>query len=181
MKRILLFLLLLCAAAALAPQASASDSVFQLNADDPNNGYAEVDAGKFQNMTVRMMNENDDPRDFELEVLNASDLNSEGLKVYWTHNGQEELSGNPTKIVVGVADNNEVDEIRLTIEANPNALYGSWFISLRAHDKDTTVDPDQQNRYLNLTIHVNETRGVTVSVSDSSSTDLSVDVDSEAS
>ena len=181
MKRILLFLSLLCAAAALAPQASASDSVFQLNTEDPNDGYAEVDAGQFQNMTVRIMNENDDPREFELEVLNASDLNSEGLKVYWTHNGQEELSGNPTKIVVSVSDNSEIVGIQLTIEANPNALYGNWPISLRAHDKDTTVDPDRQNRYLNLTIHVNEKRGVTVSVSDLSSTDLSVDVDSEAS
>jgi len=181
MKRILLFLSLLCAAAALAPQASASDSVFQLNTEDPNDGYAEVDAGQFQNMTVRIMNENDDPRDFELEVLNASDLNSEGLKVYWTYNGQEELSGNPTKIVVSVSDNTEMGGIRLTIEANPNALYGDWPISLRAHDKDTTVDPDRQNRYLNLTIHVNEKHGVTVSVSDSSSTDLSIDVDSEAS
>ncbi len=181
MKRILLFLSLLCAAAALAPQASASDSVFQLNTDDPNDGYAEVNVGQFQNMTVRIMNENDDPRDFELEVLNASDLNSEGLKVYWTYNGQEELSGNPTKIVVSVSDNSEVGGIQLTIEANPNALYGNWRISLRAHDKDTTVDPDQQNRYLNLTIHVNEKHGVTVFVSDSSSTNLSVDVDSEAS
>jgi uncharacterized membrane protein len=181
MKRILLFLSLLCAAAALAPQASASDSVFQLNTEDPNDGYAEVDVGQFQNMTVRIMNENDDPRDFELEVLNASDLNSEGLKVYWTYNGQEELSGNPTKIVVSVSDNSERVGIRITIEANPNALYGNWPINLRAHDKDTTVDPDRQNRYLNLTIHVNEKHGVTVSVSDSSSTDLSVDVDSEAS
>ncbi len=180
MKRILLFLSLLCAAAALAPQASASDSVFQLNTEDPNDGYAEVDAGQFQNMTVRIMNENDDPRDFELEVLNASDLNSEGLKAYWTYNGQEELSGNPTKIVVSVSDNTEMGGIRLTIEANPNALYGNWFISLRAHDKDSTVDPDQQNRYLNLTLHVNEKRGVTVSVSDSASTDFSVDIDSEA-
>ena len=122
MKRILLFLLLLCAAAALAPQASASDSVFQLNADDPNNGYADVDAGKFQNMTVRVMNENDDPRDFDLKVLNASDLNSEGLKTYWTNNGQEELGGKPTEIVVSVSGTDEMDEIRLTIEANPNAL-----------------------------------------------------------
>jgi uncharacterized membrane protein len=181
MKRILLFLSLLCLTAALAPQASAADSVFQLNPDDPDDGYAEVDTGAWLNMTVRIMNENDDPHDFDLKVLNASDLNSEGLKTYWTHNGQEELGGKPTEIVVSVSGTDEMDEIRLTIEANPNALYGSWFVSLRAHDKDTTVDPDQQNRYLNLTIHVNEKSGVTVSVSDSSSTDLSVDVDSEAS
>ena len=66
-------------------------------------------------------------------------MESNGLDVWWSHDGQDDLSTESTQLpAVDVADNSVVEGITVTVQANENAVYGEYSVSLKCRDKENS-------------------------------------------
>ena len=119
--------------------ASADADDFNLDYDDPANGESSVDPDNTIEMKVQIENVVNQPMSFEMKILNNDDLQSSGIEVWWSHNGDDALTSKSNTIPkVDVSDNSIKNGITVSVEATENAVYGDYQIDLRCKDKDST-------------------------------------------
>ena len=158
-----------------ASNASADADDFNLDFDDPADGESEVDPENIIEMKVQIENVVDQPMSFEMKILNDDDLQSSGIDVWWSHNGDTSLTSKSDTIPkVDVSDNSVKNGITVSVEATENAVYGDYQINLRCKDKDSD---DLEEISLSLT--VNEKAAVSLQLTEGGETIGSVDIDNQ--
>ena len=158
-----------------ASNASADADDFNLDYDDPANGESNVDPENIIEMKVQIENVVNQPMSFEMKILNDDDLQSSGIDVWWSHNGDDTLTSKSDTIPkVDVSDNSVKSGITVSVEATENAVYGDYQIDLRCKDKD----PDELEE-LSLSITVNEKAAVSLQLTEGGEALGSVDIDNQ--
>ena len=143
----------------LLPGVQAAQSDFEFRLDTPADGEADVDpGGAWANLTVELENLNSDQRRFRLTIPNADDLSDNGLEVWWSSDGNNDLGGQSRSLEFNLPANELRSGIRISVEPRTSALYGSHTIELNCHDQ-TEGDPDE-DRQLQLQIEVSRVVGV---------------------
>ena len=158
-----------------ASNASADADDFNLDYDNPANGESDVDLENIIEMKVKIENVVDQPMSFEMKILNDDELQSSGIDVWWSHNGDTSLTSKSDTIPkVDVSDNSIKDGITVSVEATENALHGDYQINLRCKDKDS--DDFEE---ISLSLTVNEKAGVSLQLTEGVETIGSVDIDNQ--
>jgi hypothetical protein len=158
--------------------ASAEDE-YEFRFDDPVNGEGSVDPASTIELNVSIENYLDIMHEFELFITNANDLDSSGLDVWWSSDGQDDISSESTTLPsVEVPDASVREGITVSVRATSTALYGTYNIDLKCRDKDNS-DPEGTKQLQTLSVSVNETIGVSLEVAEGETNKGSVDVDSE--
>ena len=80
--------------------ATAEDAEFDFRFDDPEDGEGFVDPESTLELKVTIENFLDEPREYELFITNSNDLESNGLDVWWSNDGQDDLSSEATSLPV---------------------------------------------------------------------------------
>ena len=158
-----------------ASDASAEADDFNLNYDDPANGESNVDPENIIEMKVQIENVVNQPMSFEMKILNDDDLQSSGIDVWWSHNGDDTLTSKSDTIPkVDVSDNSVKNGITVSVEATENAVYGDYQIDLRCKDKDS-----DELEELSLSLTVNEKAAVSLQLTEGGDALGSVDIDNQ--
>ena len=158
-----------------ASNASADADDFNLDYDDPANGESNVDPENIIEMKVQIENVVNQPMSFEMKILNDDDLQSSGIDVWWSHNGDDTLTSKSDTIPkVDVSDNSVKSGITVSVEATENAVYGDYQIDLRCKDKDS-----DELEELSLSITVNEKAAVSLQLTEGGEALGSVDIDNQ--
>ena len=112
---------------------------------------------------------------FEMKILNDDDLQSSGIDVWWSHNGDDTLTSKSDTIPkVDVSDNSVKNGITVSVEATENAVYGDYQIDLRCKDKDS-----EELEELSLSLTVNEKAAVSLQLTEGGDALGSVDIDNQ--
>jgi len=160
-------------------EATADEHEFEFRFDDPTDGSGDIDADSTLDLKVEIENFFTDPKDFQLDITNDGDLQSSGLKTWWSHDGQTALSSEATNLAsVEVGKNGTIEGITVTIRATENALYGEYNVDLRCRDNDES-DPETTEQIIQLTVNVNEKAEVSLVIAEGGSSEGSVDVGGE--
>ena len=155
--------------------ASADADDFNLDFDDPTSGESSVDPDNTIEMKVQIENVVDQPMSFEMKILNNDDLQSSGIDVWWSHNGDDALTSKSNTIPkVDVSDNSIKSGITVSVEATENAVYGDYQIDLRCKDKDST-----ELEEISLSLTVNEKAAVSLQLTEGGEAVGSVDIDNQ--
>ena len=158
-----------------ASNASADADDFNLDYDDPANGESNVDPENIIEMKVQIENVVNQPMSFEMKILNDDDLQSSGIDVWWSHNGDDTLTSKSDTIPkVDVSDNSVKNGITVSVEATENAVYGDYQIELRCKDKDSN-----ELEELSLSLTVNEKAAVSLQLTEGGDALGSVDIDNQ--
>ena len=158
-----------------ASNASADADDFNLDYDDPANGESNVDPENIIEMKVQIENVVNQPMSFEMKILNDDDLQSSGIDVWWSHNGDDTLTSKSNTIPkVDVSDNSIKNGITVSVEATENAVYGDYQIDLRCKDKDST-----ELEEISLSLTVNEKAAVSLQLTEGGEAVGSVDIDNQ--
>ena len=158
-----------------ASNASADADDFNLDYDDPANGESNVDPENIIEMKVQIENVVNQPMSFEMKILNDDDLQSSGIDVWWSHNGDDTLTSKSNTIPkVDVSDNSVKNGITVSVEATENAVYGDYQIDLRCKDKDS-----DELEELSLSLTVNEKAAVSLQLTEGGDALGSVDIDNQ--
>jgi|TARA_B100001094_G_scaffold77516_2_gene73860 hypothetical protein len=174
MRNLILFatLIFICISTS---NASADADDFNLDYDDPANGEASVDPENTIDMAVQIENIVDQPMSFEMKILNDDDLQSSGIDVWWSHNGDTSLTSKSDTIPkVDVSDNSVKSGITVSVEATENAVYGDYDIEIRCKDKDSDTLEE-----ISLSLTVNEKYAVSLQLTDGNEGLGSVDIDNQ--
>ena len=160
-------------------EATADEPEFEFRFDDPTDGFGDIDADSTLDLKVEIENLLPQPKDFELDITNDGDLQSSGLRAWWSHDGQTSLSSESTNLAsVKVGENGTIEGITVTIRATENALYGEYNIDLRCRDNDES-DPETTEQIIQLTVNVNEKAEVSLVIAEGGTSEGSVDVGGE--
>mgnify|MGYP000279996693 FL=1 len=160
-------------------EATADEHEFEFRFDDPTDGSGDIDADSTLDLKVEIENLFTDPKDFQLDIINDGDLQSSGLKTWWSHDGQTALSSESTNLAsIEVGKNGTIEGITVTIRATENALYGEYNVDLRCRDNDES-DPETTEQIIQLTVNVNEKAEVSLVIAEGGSSEGSVDVGGE--
>ncbi|MFL2943758.1 MAG: hypothetical protein ACJZ2J_00275 [Candidatus Poseidoniales archaeon] len=160
---------------AIASNASADADDFNLDYDNPGSGEASVDPEQTIEMSVLIENVVENPMSFEMKILNDDELQSSGIEVWWSHNGETSLTSKSDTIPkVDVSDNSVKNGIVVSVEATENAVYGDYEIEVRCNDKDS-----DEFEEISLSVAVNEKAEVTLELSESEDAIGSVDIDNQ--
>ena len=155
--------------------ASADADDFNLDYDDPTNGESSVDPDNTIEMKVQIENIVNQPMSFEMKILNDDELQSSGIDVWWSHNGDDTLTSKSNTIPkVDVSDNSIKNGITVSVEATENAVYGDYQIDLRCKDKDST-----ELEEISLSLTVNEKAAVSLQLTEGGEAIGSVDIDNQ--
>ena len=155
--------------------ASADADDFNLDFDDPASGESSVDPDNTIEMKVQIENVVNQPMSFEMKILNNDDLQSSGIEVWWSHNGDDALTSKSNTIPkVDVSDNSVKNGITVSVEATENAVYGDYQIDLRCKDKDST-----ELEEISLSLTVNEKAAVSLQLTEGGEAVGSVDIDNQ--
>ena len=155
--------------------ASADADDFNLDFDDPTSGESSVDPDNTIEMKVQIENVVDQPMSFEMKILNNDDLQSSGIDVWWSHNGDDALTSKSNTIPkVDVSDNSVKSGITVSVEATENEVYGDYQIDLRCKDKDST-----ELEEISLSLTVNEKAAVSIQLTEGGEAVGSVDIDNQ--
>ncbi|MEO2179836.1 MAG: hypothetical protein ABGW86_00975 [Candidatus Poseidoniia archaeon] len=158
---------------------ASADDEYEFRFDDPVNGEGNVDPDDTIDLNVSIENYLDIQHEFELFITNANDLDSSGLDVWWSSDGQDDISSESTTLPsVEVPDASVREGITVSVRATSTALYGTYDINLKCRDKDNS-DPEGTKQLQTLSVSVNEKTGVSLGVAESGTNQGSVDVDSE--
>ena len=158
-----------------ASNASADADDFNLDYDDPENGESNVDPENIIEMKVQIENVVNQPMSFEMKILNDDDLQSSGIDVWWSHNGDDTLTSKSDTIPkVDVSDNSVKNGITVSVEATENAVFGDYQIDLRCKDKDS-----DELEELSLSLTVNEKAAVSLQLTEGGDALGSVDIDNQ--
>ena len=160
-------------------EATADEHEFEFRFDDPTDGSGDMDADSTLDLKVEIENLLPQPKDFELDITNDGDLQSSGLRAWWSHDGQTSLSSESTNLAsVKVGENGTIEGITVTIRATENALYGQYNVDLRCRDNDES-DPETTEQIIQLTVNVNEKAEVSLVIAEGGTSEGSVDVGGE--
>jgi hypothetical protein len=160
-------------------EATADEHEFEFRFDDPTDGSGDIDADSTLDLKVEIENFFTDPKDFQLDITNDGDLQSSGLKTWWSHDGQTALSSEATNLAsVEVGKNGTIEGITVTIRATENALYGEYNVDLRCRDNDES-DPETTEQIIQLTVNVNEKAEVSLVIAEGGTSEGSVDIGGE--
>ncbi len=160
-------------------EATADEHEFEFRFDDPTDGSGDIDADSTLDLKVEIENLLPQPKDFELDITNDGDLQSSGLRAWWSHDGQTSLSSESTNLAsVKVGENGTIEGITVTIRATENALYGQYNVDLRCRDNDES-DPETTEQIIQLTVNVNEKAEVSLVIAEGGTSEGSVDVGGE--
>ena len=160
-------------------EATADEHEFEFRFDDPTDGSGDMDADSTLDLKVEIENLLPQPKDFELDITNDGDLQSSGLRAWWSHDGQTSLSSESTNLAsVKVGENGTIEGITVTIRATENALYGEYNVDLRCRDNDES-DPETTEQIIQLTVNVNEKAEVSLVIAEGGTSEGSVDVGGE--
>ena len=155
--------------------ASADADDFNLDFDDPTSGESSVDPDNTIEMKVQIENVVNQPMSFEMKILNDDELQSSGIDVWWSHNGDDTLTSKSNTIPkVDVSDNSIKNGITVSVEATENAVYGDYQIDLRCKDKDST-----ELEEISLSLTVNEKAAVSLQLTEGGEAVGSVDIDNQ--
>ena len=155
--------------------ASADADDFNLDFDDPASGESSVDPDNTIEMKVQIENVVNQPMSFEMKILNDDELQSSGIDVWWSHNGDDTLTSKSNTIPkVDVSDNSIKNGITVSVEATENAVYGDYQIDLRCKDKDST-----ELEEISLSLTVNEKAAVSLQLTEGGEAVGSVDIDNQ--
>jgi len=158
---------------------AAEDAEFDFRFDEPEDGEGSVDPEATLELKVTIENFLDEPREYELFITNSNDLESNGLDVWWSNDGQDDLSSEATSLpAVDVADNSIRSGITVTVSATDSALYGTYNVNVKCRDKENSA-PEENKQVLDLTVNVNEKAEVSIEVDGEGSTEGSVDIGGE--
>ena len=159
----------------ITSNASADADDFNLDYDNPSSGEASVDPEQTIEMSVQIENVVEQPMSFEMKILNDDELQSSGIEVWWSHNGETSLTSKSTTIPkVDVPANSVKSGIVVSVEATENAVYGDYEIEVRCNDKDSNEFEE-----ISLSVAVNEKAEVTLELSESEDEIGSVDIDNQ--
>jgi len=160
-------------------EATADEHEFEFRFDDPTDGSGDIDADSTLDLKVEIENLFTDPKDFQLDITNDGDLQSSGLRTWWSHDGQTALSSEATNLAsVEVGKNGTIEGITVTIRATENALYGEYNVDLRCRDNDES-DPETTEQIIQLTVNVNEKAEVSLVIAEGGTSEGSVDIGGE--
>ena len=160
-------------------EATADEHEFEFRFDDPTDGSGDMDADSTLDLKVEIENLLPQPKDFELDITNDGDLQSSGLRAWWSHDGQTSLSSESTNLAsVKVGENGTIEGITVTIRATENALYGEYNVDLRCRDNDES-DPETTEQIIQLTVNVNEKAEVSLVIAEGGTSEGSIDVGGE--
>ena len=155
--------------------ASADADDFNLDYDDPSNGESSVDPDNTIEMKVQIENVVNQPMSFEMKILNDDELQSSGIDVWWSHNGDDTLTSKSDTIPkVDVSDNSIKNGITVSIEATENAVNGDYLINLRCKDKDS-----DELEEISLSLTVEEKAAVSLQLTEGGEAVGSVDIDNQ--
>ena len=155
--------------------ASADADDFNLDYDDPANGESSVDPDNTIEMKVQIENVVNQPMSFEMKILNDDELQSSGIDVWWSHNGDDTLTSKSDTIPkVDVSDNSIKNGITVSIEATENAVNGDYLINLRCKDKDS-----DELEEISLSLTVEEKAAVSLQLTEGGEAVGSVDIDNQ--
>ena len=158
-----------------ASNVSADADDFNLDFDDPVSGEASVDPENVIEMKVQIENVVEQPMSFEMKILNDDELQSSGIDVWWSHNGDTSLTSKSDTIPkVDVSDNSVKNGITVSVEATENAVYGDYQINLRCKDKDS-----DELEEISLSLTVNEKAAVSLELTNGGESIGSVDIDNQ--
>ena len=174
-SRILILLATLIFIGISTPNVSADAEDFDFSFDEPENGESNVDPDNTIEMKVEIENIVNEPMSFELKILNDDELQSSGVNLWWSHNGDDSLTSKSDTIPkIDVSDNSVKNGITVSVEATENAVYGDYTIDLKCKDKDSSEFEE-----ISLSLSVNEKAAVSLQVSEGSETIGSVDIDNQ--
>ena len=174
-SRILILLATLIFICISTSNVSADADDFDFSFDEPENGESNVDPDNTILMKVEIENLVNEPMSFELKILNDDELQSSGVNLWWSHNGDDSLTSKSDTIPkIDVSDNSVKNGITVSVEATENAVYGDYTIDLKCKDKDS--DDFEE---ISLSLSVNEKAAVSLQVSEGSETIGSVDKDNQ--
>ena len=157
------------------PDVSGDAEDFDFVYDNPDDGQSEVDPLEIIDMSVQIDNLVNGQLSFELNILNGDDLENSGINVWWSNNGQDELTSKSYTITkIDVPGESSQPGITVSIEASDNAVYGSYQVELKCKDKNS---PDFEE--ISLSFDVNEKAAVSVQLTEGSESTGSVDVNNE--
>ncbi len=160
-------------------EATADEPEFEFRFGWNEDGTGNLDVDSTLDLKVEVENLFTDPKDFQLDITNDGDLQSSGLRAWWSHDGQTSLSSESTNLAsVKVGENGTIEGITVTIRATENALYGEYNVDLRCRDNDKN-DPETTEQIIQLTINVNEKAEVSLVIAEGGSSEGSVDVGGE--
>ena len=156
-----------------------NDHEYDFRIDDETGDEGFVDPEATIELKVEIENYLDAEHEFELFITNSDDLDDYGLQMWWSSDGQDDLTSQSTHLPsIDVSKNSVQAGITVTIQATENALYGSYDVNLKCRDKDNS-DPEGTKQTLELTVNVNEKVAVSLNIAEGGSTEGSVDIDEE--
>ncbi len=156
-----------------------TDHEYDFRIDDETGDEGFVDPESSIELKVEIENYLDAEHEFELFVTNSGELDDYGLNMWWSSDGQDELTSQSTSLPsIDVSKNSVQAGITITIQATENAVYGSYGVNLKCRDKDNS-DPEGTKQTLELTVNVNEKSAVSLNIAESGSTEGSIDIDGE--
>ena len=174
-SRILILLATLIFISITTSNVSADADDFDFSFDEPENGESSVDPDNTILMKVEIENLVNEPMSFELKILNDDELQSSGVNLWWSNNGDDSLTSKSDTIPkIDVSDNSVKNGITVSVEATENAIYGEYDIEIRCKDKDS--DDFEE---ISLSLSINEKAAVSLQVSEGSETIGSVDIDNQ--
>jgi hypothetical protein len=160
-------------------EAAADEPEFEFRFGWNEDGTGNLDVDSTLDLKVEIENLFTDPKDFQLDITNDNDLQSNGLRAWWSYDGQTSLSSESTNLAsVDVGDNGTVENITITIRTTEYALYGVYNVDLRCRDKDDS-DPETRDQTIQLTVNVNEKAEVSLVIAEGGTSEGSVDLGGE--
>nr|AIE96654.1 hypothetical protein [uncultured marine group II/III euryarchaeote AD1000_85_G06] len=160
-------------------ETAADEPEFEFRFGWNEDGTGNLDVDSTLELKVEIENLFTDPKDFQLDITNDNDLQSSGLRTWWSYDGQTSLSSESTNLAsVDVGDNGTVENITITIRTTEYALYGEYNIDLRCRDNDEN-DPETTEQNIQLTVNVNEKAQVSLVIAEEGTSEGSVDLGGE--
>ena len=156
-----------------------TDHEYDFRIDDETGDEGFVDPESSIELKVEIENYLDAEHEFELFVTNSGELDDYGLSMWWSSDGQDELTSQSTSLPsIDVSKNSVQAGITVTIQATENAIYGSYIVNLKCRDKDNS-DPEGTKQNLELTVNINEKAEVSLEIDEGENTEGSVDIGGE--
>ena len=156
-----------------------TDHEYDFRIDDETGDEGFVDPESSIELKVEIENYLDAEHEFELFVTNSGELDDYGLSMWWSSDGQDELTSQSTSLPsIDVSKNSVQAGITVTIQATENAIYGSYIVNLKCRDKDNS-DPEGTKQNLELTVNINEKAEVSLEIDEGGNTEGSVDIGGE--
>ena len=177
-KNFALALIVLSAGLVLS-SASADDPEFEFRFHEPDDGTGNIDVETTISLEVEIENFDSSPKTMDLAITNKGELQQNGLRAWWSNDGKGDLSSESSDLNgIELGDQQEYENIAVTIEASENAPYGTYAVKLKCLDTEEN-DDDKKEQRIELQVNVNEKAAITVEIDNEGSKEGSIDIDAD--